>query len=126
MTRDGTTNRQQFLSDFHIASSIFIIALCTTFIYVSLHSHTFSSSFILFLFLVRTKMLEVKVIFGKLDKNQDGMIDLREWVSVLFDLFRFMAAPAFEKHCAELIAIIQNSQQQQQQQGSASQATPAQ
>jgi hypothetical protein len=31
-----------------------------------------------------------QVIFGKLDKNQDGHIDLREWVSVLFDLFRFM------------------------------------
>jgi hypothetical protein len=34
-------------------------------------------------------------IFGKLDKNQDGLIDLREWVSVLFDLFRFMSAAAF-------------------------------
>jgi Ca2+-binding EF-hand superfamily protein len=49
---------------------------------------------------------EVKVIFGKLDKNQDGLIDLREWVSVLFDLFRFMSANAFEKHCEELLALL--------------------
>jgi hypothetical protein len=39
---------------------------------------------------------EVKVIMGKLDKNQDSMIDLREWVSVLFDLFRFMNKSAFD------------------------------
>lgn len=45
------------------------------------------------------------VIFGKLDKNQDGLIDLREWVSVLFDLFRFMSANAFHDHCHSLLAL---------------------
>ncbi len=53
---------------------------------------------------------EVKVIFGKLDKNQDGHIDLREWVSVLFDLFRFMSAGAFDKHCEELLALLKKAQ----------------
>lgn len=49
---------------------------------------------------------EVKLILGKLDKNGDSQIDLREWVTVLNDLFRFMNASAFEKHCEELLNLI--------------------
>lgn len=49
---------------------------------------------------------EVKLILGKLDKNGDSQIDLREWVTVLNDLFRFMNAAAFEKHCEELLNLI--------------------
>jgi hypothetical protein len=56
----------------------------------------------------------VKVIFGKLDKNQDTLIDLREWVSVLFDLFRFMNKTAFEKHCEELLSLIKKNTPQVQ------------
>jgi hypothetical protein len=52
---------------------------------------------------------EIKVIFSKLDKNRDGMINLREWVSVLFDLFRFMSAGAFDKHCEELLALLKKA-----------------
>lgn len=37
------------------------------------------------------------------------MIDLREWVSVLFDLFRFMSAAAFDKHCEELTALLKKA-----------------
>lgn len=49
------------------------------------------------------------MIFGKLDKNQDGQIDLREWVSVLFDLFRFMSAGAFDKHVEELLTLLKKA-----------------
>jgi len=49
---------------------------------------------------------EVKVIISKLDKNGDGRVDLREWNAVLFDLFRFMNAAAFDKHCDELLQLI--------------------
>jgi len=52
---------------------------------------------------------EVKVIFGKLDKNQDGLIDQREFVTVLFDLFQFMTGNAFAKHCEELLALLKKA-----------------
>ena len=42
--------------------------------------------------------------------RQDNQIDLREWVSVLFDLFRFMSAAAFDKHCEELLALLHKMQ----------------
>jgi Ca2+-binding EF-hand superfamily protein len=61
----------------------------------------------------RWRPAEVKVIIGKLDKNQDGQIDLREWVSVLFDLFRFMSAGAFENHVNELLVLIKQQQKAQ-------------
>ena len=68
---------------------------------------------------------EVKVIFAKLDLNQDSQIDQDEWVrrrrcvflsrfalqiNVLFDLFRFMKLEAFNKHCDELAAVIKQNQ----------------
>ncbi len=53
---------------------------------------------------------EVKVILGKLDKNQDSVIDLREWISVLFDMFRFMNLNAFDKHCEDLIGLMKRYQ----------------
>jgi len=49
---------------------------------------------------------EVKIILGKLDKNQDSKIDQAEWVTVLFDLFQFMNPDAFDKHCEELLNVV--------------------
>jgi Ca2+-binding EF-hand superfamily protein len=50
---------------------------------------------------------ECRIIFSKLDRNVDGLIDAAEWTSVLFDLFRFMNETAFDKHCEELLAVDQ-------------------
>jgi len=52
---------------------------------------------------------EVKIILGKLDKNQDSKIDLGEWVTVLFDLFQFMNIEAFDKHCEELLTLLRTN-----------------
>lgn len=38
---------------------------------------------------------ETKIILNKLDLNHDNVIDSKEWVSGLFDLFRFMTEGAF-------------------------------
>jgi len=48
---------------------------------------------------------EVKIIFGKLDMNGDGLIDVSEWCAVLLDLFRFMNDTAFQTHCEELLTL---------------------
>lgn len=53
--------------------------------------------------------LQCRIILSKLDQNSDGVIDKEEWVSALYESFRFMTLAAFEKHCNELMAIVKAS-----------------
>ncbi len=49
---------------------------------------------------------DVKVIMDKLNTKQTGAIDEEEWVSFLLTMFQFMNAAAFERHCNELLAVV--------------------